>query len=137
MPTEFTLNLATVYKFLLVLARVAGLIAIVPIPGLAAVPDSSRVVLAVVLTVALLPAGSVPATSTPSPGELAGWILREAAFGLTIGVAIAFLLEGIQLAAQMIGLYDAAVAAKLEAYKRKLADGVEAKSRKLKESHQL
>ena len=34
----------------------------------------------------------------------------------------------------MIGLYDDAVAKKLEAHKRKLADGVEGKSRKLKES---
>ena len=39
------------------------------------------------------------------------------------------------LAAQMIGLYDDAVAKKLEAHKEKLAEGVEAKSRKLKESH--
>ena len=39
------------------------------------------------------------------------------------------------LAAQMIGLYDDAVAGKLEAHKKKLAEGVAAKSRKLKESH--
>ena len=38
------------------------------------------------------------------------------------------------LAAQMIGLYDEEVARKLEAHKKKLAKGVEAKSRKLKES---
>jgi 5-(carboxyamino)imidazole ribonucleotide mutase len=38
------------------------------------------------------------------------------------------------LAAQMIGLYDDAVARKLEDHKRRLAEGVEAKSRKLKES---
>ena len=38
------------------------------------------------------------------------------------------------LAAQMIGLYDHAVAQKLDAHKEKLAKGVEAKSRKLKES---
>jgi len=38
------------------------------------------------------------------------------------------------LAAQMIGLYDDAVARQLESHKRKLAEGVEAKSRKLKES---
>jgi phosphoribosylcarboxyaminoimidazole (NCAIR) mutase len=38
------------------------------------------------------------------------------------------------LAAQMIGLYDEEVARKLDAHKKKLAEGVEAKSRKLKES---
>ena len=39
------------------------------------------------------------------------------------------------LAAQMIGLHDKEVAAKLESHKEKLAKGVEAKSKKLKESH--
>jgi phosphoribosylaminoimidazole carboxylase PurE protein len=38
------------------------------------------------------------------------------------------------LAAQMIGLFDAEVARKLEGYKEKLAKGVEAKSKKLQES---
>ena len=38
------------------------------------------------------------------------------------------------LAAQMIGLHNAEVAKKLDAHKEKLAKGVEAKSRKLKES---
>jgi phosphoribosylaminoimidazole carboxylase PurE protein len=38
------------------------------------------------------------------------------------------------LAAQMIGLCDEAVAAMLEGHKRKLAEGVEKKSRKLKGS---
>ena len=37
-------------------------------------------------------------------GRLLGWMAAEAAFGLTVGVAIAFLLEGVQMAAQMIGL---------------------------------
>src|SRR5271157_4974354 len=36
---------------------------------------------------------------------------------------------------QVIGLYDDAVARKLEGHKGKLAEGVEAKSRKLKHSH--
>jgi len=39
------------------------------------------------------------------------------------------------LAAQMIGLHDADVAKKLDSHKEKLATGVEAKSKKLKESH--
>ena len=38
------------------------------------------------------------------------------------------------LAAQMIALSDSGVAQKLEAYKKKLADGVEQKSRKLQEA---
>ncbi len=41
------------------------------------------------------------------------------------------------LATQMIGLYDDAVTRKLEVHKRKLAEGVEVKSRKLKQSHKI
>jgi len=53
MHANLTLNLSTLCGFLLVLARVSGLIAFVPIPGLAAGPDSSRIVLALALTVTL------------------------------------------------------------------------------------
>jgi len=40
------------------------------------------------------------------------------------------------LAAQIIALHDAGVAKKLDAHKEKLAKGVEAKSKKLKENQQ-
>lgn len=102
MHTDLSVNLALVYGFLLVLARVSGTIALVPIPGISAGPDASRIVLALALTVALFPAWPSPVVE--GPGRLVGWILAEAAFGLTIGVAVTFLLEGVQLAAQIIGL---------------------------------
>lgn len=116
MHAEFTFQLATFYAFLLVLARVSGIVALVPIPGFSAGPDSSRVVLALALTLALFPAwttlpmeagrGGNGGADTPatSLGELAGGILRESFFGATVGLAVAFLLEGIQLAAQALGL---------------------------------
>lgn len=104
MHTEFTLPLSAVFGFLLVLARVSGVIAMVPIPGLSAGPQMSRIVLAVALTGALLPVWPAPPVDTPVPAQLIGWIGAEVAFGLTIGVAVAFLLEGVQMAAQIIGL---------------------------------
>jgi flagellar biosynthesis protein FliR len=104
MHTELALSLGGLYGFLLVLARVSGVIAIVPIPGLSAGPDAARIVLAVALTIALFPVWPSPAAGEFATGRLLGWIGAEAAFGLTVGVAVAFLLEGIQLAAQMIGL---------------------------------
>jgi len=104
MHADLTLNLAALYGFLLVLARVSGVIAFVPIPGMAAGPAASRVVLALAMSIALYPVW--PRVSMESPGiaRLAGWVGTELALGLTIGVAIAFLLEGIQMAAQIIGL---------------------------------
>lgn len=104
MHTNLALNLATLCGFLLVLARVSGLIALVPIPGLAAGPDMSRIVLALAVTVGLLPVWPRPSNIDMLTGRMLGSLVAEASFGLTIGVAVAFLLEGIQLAAQIIGL---------------------------------
>ncbi len=104
MHADLSINLATVCGFLLVLARVSGAIALVPIPGISAGPDASRIVLALAITVALFPAWPAPDMQGLALGRLAGWVLAEAAFGLTIGVAVTFLLEGVQLAAQIIGL---------------------------------
>ncbi len=104
MHTELTFNLSTLYGFLLVLARVSGVIAFVPIPGLSAGPEVSRIILALALTISLLPVWPAPVLSGALLGRLLGWVGTEAAFGLTIGLAVSFLLEGLQMAAQMIGL---------------------------------
>jgi len=104
MHAEATFNLSTVYGFLLVLARDSGVITFVPLPGFSAGPDSSRIVLALALTMALSPVWPAPSVEGPVLMRLLGWMGAEAAFGLTVGVAVAFLLEGVQMAAQVIGL---------------------------------
>lgn len=104
MHAEIHFHLATLYGFLLVLARISGVIALVPIPGLSAGTITSRIVLALVLTVALSPLWPTPAVEGPMFGRLLGWVCAEAGFGLTVGVAVSFLLEGVQMAAQVIGL---------------------------------
>jgi len=108
MHVEFTFQLATIYGFLLALARISGLMIFVPIPGFSAAPGVSRVVLALVLTIALFPVWPSQAFDSPADGlavgRLVGWMGAEAALGLTIGVALAFLLEGVQMAAQILGL---------------------------------
>jgi flagellar biosynthetic protein FliR len=107
MHAEFTFQLATLYGFLLVLARVSGIVVFVPIPGFSAGPAASRVVLALMLTIALFPTWPTRAAEdgqTLLVGRLLGWIGSEALFGLTVGLAIAFLLEGLQMAAQILGL---------------------------------
>ncbi len=107
MHAEFTFQLATLYGFLLVLARVSGIVVFVPIPGFSAGPDASRVVLALALTIALFPVWPIHLAEdgqTLLVGRLLGWIGAEGLFGLTVGLAIAFLLEGLQMAAQILGL---------------------------------
>jgi len=104
MHADITFNLSTLYGFLLVLARVSGVLTFVPIPGLSASSEVSRIVLSLALTIALAPAWPTIRLDGPVLALLLGWMAAEAVFGLTIGVAVAFLLEGIQMAAQVIGL---------------------------------
>jgi len=107
MHAEFTFQMATLYGFLLALARVAGVLVLVPLPGFSAGPDASRVVLALALTLALYPAWPAAPMADgqgPAMGRLIGSMALETLWGATIGLAVAFLLEGVQLAAQTLGL---------------------------------
>jgi len=107
MHAEVTFQLATVYGFLLALARVSGVVVFVPIPGFSAGPDASRVVLALAVTIALFPAWpafAVQEGQTLAVARLLGAIGAETVFGAAVGLAIAFLLEGVQLASQVLGL---------------------------------
>ncbi len=90
-------------SFLLVLTRISVLFVFVPLPGIRSFPEVPRVLAAMTLTVALYPVW--PAVrADASFGQLTGWLLSEAAFGLTVGVAVGFLIEGFVLAAQILGL---------------------------------
>lgn len=107
MHTELVLPLTTLYAFLLALARVSGVIVFVPLPGFSAGPDTSRVILAVALTLALFPAWpALPIAPGAGlvAGRLATAVALETFWGVTIGLVVSFLLEGIQMAAQTVGL---------------------------------
>ena len=103
MPGELTLPMSTILGFLLTLARVAGVFVFVPLPGLNRGMETARVVMAVSITIVLAPywpraAGEV------SAGLLAVWMLSEAALGIGIGLAVAFVAEAAAVAAHMMGL---------------------------------
>lgn len=96
-------SLADVSAFLLVLARVGGALVFVPLPGMRHGPPAARVLLATGAAAALYPFW--PASSAGvRPVQLAGWLAAEAAFGLTVGLAVAMLNEAFLLAAQIFGL---------------------------------
>jgi flagellar biosynthesis protein FliR len=99
------LPLSTLYAFTLVLARVAGLILFLPVPGFRSAPDSVRVFLALAIAFALFPVWPVLPNVEPSIGQLAAWAFSEAGFGLIVGLAVAFLIEGFQVAAQVAGVH--------------------------------
>lgn len=103
MPAEVSLPYPTLFAFLLVLARVAGAITFVPLPGIQKGPEAPRIILALAITVALAPVW--PSVAVPEGiGTLVVWMAAEAAFGITAGVAVAFLLEILAVAFQLVGL---------------------------------
>jgi flagellar biosynthesis protein FliR len=104
MPAELTLSTSTLYGFALVLARVSGALAFVPLPGASAAPPVARVALAGGVTLALAARWPVVAPASISAARLAGWAAAEAAVGAALGVCVAFVLEAFVLAAQVLGL---------------------------------
>jgi flagellar biosynthetic protein FliR len=102
MPGSLTLQLSTLYAFLLVLARVAGAFVFVPIPGIKDAPQAARIAGAVAITLALYPTWPSVNPSATSTGRLAGFAVSEAAFGITLGLAVAFLTEALIFAAQAV-----------------------------------
>lgn len=98
------LPLGTIYAFLLVLARVAGLVAFLPVPAWRNAPMIFRAVLAFVMTISLFPVWPHLPDLSPSIGQLTVWAFSEMGFGLVAGLAVSFLTEGFQVGAQILGM---------------------------------
>ncbi len=98
------LPFSTLWAFLLVLARVSGMVAFFPLPAMRALPDLVRVVFALAITVALFPVWPNLPNVIPPIGTLVVWGFCEAGFGLVVGLAIGFLVDGMQMGMQILGL---------------------------------
>jgi flagellar biosynthesis protein FliR len=103
MHSEASLPLTTLYAFLLVLARISGAIVFVPIPGIAAGPEPARIIMSLSFTMALFPLWPVVPV-VPGLGLLAGWLISEAALGITVGLVVSFFAEAFGVFGQMVGL---------------------------------
>jgi flagellar biosynthetic protein FliR len=105
MHADPSLPLTAIFAFLVVLARVSGAFIFVPMPGFGGAPEPVRILLSLSLTVALYPLWPV-IHAAPGTGMLVGWLLTEAAMGLTIGLLVGFLTEAFGLFGQMISLHS-------------------------------
>ncbi len=99
-----TFSTAALFGFLLVLARVTGALAFVPFPGFARATATARIALCLGFTLALYPRWPAVDASRATPAALTGWLLAEAALGISIGLTAAMVLEAFTLAAQILGL---------------------------------
>jgi flagellar biosynthetic protein FliR len=104
MPASLALSVHTLYAFLLVLARVAGALIFVPLPGVKGAPEPVRAALALGFTLALFPRWPDVAVTGVTPATFIGLAVSEAVLGLAIGVSLAIVLESFSLAAQVLGL---------------------------------
>jgi flagellar biosynthetic protein FliR len=104
MPVNLTLSLGTLYAFLLVLTRVGGAFAFVPLPGIKSAPEPVRAAFALAFTLALASRWPVIDAASVSPARLVGWAAAEATSGIAIGVALSLVLEAFTLAAQVCSL---------------------------------
>ncbi len=98
------LPLSTIFAFLMVLARVAGVVGFLPLPGFKNAPATVRVILAMTIAFALFPSWPSLPDELPTFGALVASAFSELGFGLVIGLAVAFLTEGFQLGAQALGM---------------------------------
>lgn len=104
MRTESHLAIGLLYGFLLTLARVGSAFAFLPIPGYQATPVAPRIVLTVGVTICLSAYWPQADLSKAGLAGLLVGVLTETAHGLVMGVAISFLAETFQLAAQFVSL---------------------------------
>src|SRR5579871_5207586 len=102
MPAD--LGIPALYGFLLVLARVSGVFALVPLPGFQSVPPYARIVCALVLTLALYTRWPRVDPAGVDGGRLLMWVLPELGVGVAIGLAVALILEVFVMTAQTLSL---------------------------------
>src|SRR5207249_127270 len=91
--------------WLLVLARVAGLVLAAPVLGHLLVPVRVRMALAAILAAALVPAvGAAPFTPPADLWSLGGMVAAESALGVLLGLVAQFIFAGVQLGGQLAGI---------------------------------
>lgn len=90
--------------FLLVLARVAGLLVVAPILGHLLVPRPVRAALAVLLALALAPSVAAPPEVPTTLLGLLGALAVESLVGALLGFVAELVFAGIQLGAQLVGM---------------------------------
>ena len=98
-----TISVDWLLGFLLILARVAGVLAFLPLPGASLFPATAKAAVSLLLSVALATATETRVVMPPGLWTAAVWMAGEAAFGVSVGLALQLLSEMLGLAAQMLG----------------------------------
>src|SRR3982751_6831939 len=103
MRSDVVIPLGSVYAFILVLIRVAGVFTFLPIPGITAGPPAARIVLPLACTLSLFSRWPLIDPAAVTISVLVVWILSEAVLGLAAGVLVGMMAEAIVMGAQILG----------------------------------
>jgi flagellar biosynthesis protein FliR len=103
-PTLWAFTGAKAALWVLVLTRMTGLLATIPILGAEQMPLQLRAALAALLTTVILPVVPVPPTIPSGLVDLVGLMVSELAIGLLIGTVVAWILEAVAFAGSMMDL---------------------------------
>jgi flagellar biosynthetic protein FliR len=103
MRGDLAVSIPLLAGFLLTLVRVSGVFVFVPIPGASSTLGPARVILSIGITIALFSHWPMVA-ATPTIYAFLMWITLEAALGVGIGLAVAFVMESFSVGAQIMGL---------------------------------
>lgn len=102
MPVELLTYYLKLPVFLMVAARLAGMLAFQPLLGTLAVPARVRALLILGLAALVTPFVDIPRTAPDTVGGLALALAGEAAVGMLIGLVVAICFVGLQLGGTLI-----------------------------------
>lgn len=102
MHAEVEFPAAAILAFAMVLARMAGLFAFVPLPSSGAGPSAARIFLAVACTIALFPCWPTLSAIWVDVGSVAMLLISELALGVSIGLMVGFVAEAFTFGAQVL-----------------------------------
>lgn len=93
------------YTFLLILIRTASMLVASPLLSHRGIPAQAKIGFAVFTALVLAPITRLPSGQAPETlGRLVDDVLREALFGLGLGLSMNIVLIGLQMASRIIGL---------------------------------
>ena len=104
MPIRVHFGTEAIVGFLLTLTRVGSALFIMPLPGFKDAAISVRVVLVIGISFCLLSVWPATQIDSLSGGQFAVAVLAESAAGLLIGLAVSFINETFQFAAQAVSM---------------------------------
>lgn len=104
MPDSVSLPVHVLASFLLVMARMGGIMTFIPMPGLKNGADPARILFSILSAFLLFPVWSKASGPLTSPANFLAGLGSEALLGMGVGLAVSYLAEVLAMAAQTVSL---------------------------------